>query len=130
VRVEATDADARILDPEFAHQVAGHDVEHSDDALARERARHISQAQMRRRECDPQLAPGNRTGQHHHHPPRAGPLRQVLGMARECNAGIVDHAFVHWRGDDRIEFTLQTTLQRAIERRENVAGVARIEASR
>jgi hypothetical protein len=63
-----------------------------------------------------------------HHDDRAPrALREKLGVACERNAGVVDDALVHRRGDDRGELAGRRAFGGTRERRENVRCVARIE---
>ena len=77
-------------------------------------------AASRRRERDAQ-APAH---EHHHHPGRTGALREVLRVADERDAGVVDDRFVHRRGDERGELARLAACDRAVEERDHVGRVA------
>ncbi|MNN40617.1 hypothetical protein D3C81_1546980 [compost metagenome] len=48
--------------------------------------------------------------QHHHHAIATAAIGKEFGMANERHAGVVDDALVHRAGDQRGEFTVQTTV--------------------
>jgi hypothetical protein len=87
--------------------------------------RHVLERQVRRHQRHPQAA----AGQHHDHPSGRRPFGQVLGVAAERHAGVVDHPLVHGRGDHGSEFPALATGQRAIEQGQHLARVGGIETT-
>ncbi len=65
--------------------------------------------------------------QHHHHMRGARALGQVLGVAGEVDARVVDHAFLDRRGHHRVVFAAQATVDRAVQHLEHVAAVGGVE---
>ena len=57
--------------------------------------------------------------------PRA--LRQILGVAGEGNAGVIDETVMHRRRDDGIEFMRESTVDRTIKDPEHEACVPHVE---
>ena len=57
-------------------------------------------------------------------------LGEILGMAGEHDARIVDHAFLHRRGHHGVELAAQAAVDRAIEDLEHVAAVGGVGLSR
>src|SRR5688500_15089340 len=66
-------------------------------------------------------------GQQHHRVPRAGALGQVFGVAGELNAGIVDDALLHRRGDHGRELAAHAAVDGTVEHREHMARIEDIE---
>jgi hypothetical protein len=125
MRVEPGDEDARVSDVEAFFQVGIDDAERFHQILALDGARDFRQGQMRRRKRHAQAAPD----QHHHHVRGAGVLGEIFGVTGEGNAGIVDHALLHRRGDHRVEFAAEAAGNGAVEHGEHVGAVRRIELS-
>jgi hypothetical protein len=110
-------------------QVVVDDAQRIDDALNRQRRRHVLQRQMRGSQRDPQR-PLAGAGQHHHHVRRMGALGEILGMAGEGHAGIVDGALLERCGDDRVELTGERAVDCAIQQIQHVTAVGRVEFAR
>jgi hypothetical protein len=123
VRVEPARGDARARDaPEPAHVVV-EDAERGVEQIGRDRIADGAQRQVGRRERDAQGA----GGEQHDGMRRAGALREIFGVAGERHAGIVDHALLHGRGDDGGELAAHGARDRAVEQREHVRRIRRIE---
>ncbi len=71
------------------------------------------QRQVRRGERDAQGA----VGQHHHGQRCVRARGEVFGVAGEGDAGVVDHALVHRRGDHRGELAGEGAVGGALEQR-------------
>ena len=71
------------------------------EAFARQRARHILQGEVSRRERDAQ-APAR---EHHDHLSGAGALGEILRVADERDAAVIDDALVHGSGRERGELS-------------------------
>jgi hypothetical protein len=126
MRIDAADEDARPADAVQPSQVT---VEHGDDgaqSLGRQRAAHARERQVSRRERDAHAA----AGQQHHRAAAARAAREVFRVPRKADTGIVDDALLDRRGDHRRKLTTAAARDGAIEQREHIARVARIEAAR
>jgi hypothetical protein len=62
MRVQAADQNTRVGDAEFVAQIAVQHLEHRDQPLARDRARHRRERKMNRGQCHTQTG----AGEHHH----------------------------------------------------------------
>ena len=88
-----------------------------------DRAGHHAQRQVRRDQGDAQV----RRRQHHYRAAGAGARGQPLGVTGEGDAGGVDRALLHGRGDQRAAVHADAQLHAALQLAQHVAGVAWIE---
>ena len=126
VRIQPADRDPRVAHGEPPRELTGEDRAHLVQRVDGERAAHRGERQMGGCERHAQLA----CGQHHHGACAVGALREVLGMAAERDAGVVDHALVHRRRDDGVELPGQCGLDGAVEECQYVRRVGRLEPPR
>ncbi len=104
------------VDAEAQAQVAVQDAQDVLEALARDRRGHGGERQVRRGERHAQPA----AGEHHHDARRSGALGEVLGVAGERDAGVVDRRLLHRRRDHRGELARLAAVEGAIEQRQDV----------
>ena len=122
VRIQPADQDARRGKAKVLAQPS---IEHDGRALerlARDGARHVGERQVSGRERDAQPSRDQQ-----HHGMRVAALRsEILGMAPERYAGVVDRGFLDRRGDHRVEAAGQAALGGGVEQAEHVAGIGRV----
>ena len=123
MRIEPRDEDARARDPEAALQVGIDHPQGARHTVGGDGARHLGKGQMRGGERDAQAA----ADQHHHDRRAAGLLGEIFGVAGEGDAGVVDHALLHRRGHHGGELALEAAADGAVENRQHIASVCRIE---
>ncbi len=115
---------------EAATQVRIEDAQRLLQPVARQCRAHVCKRQMGGGECNPKRSVRRVAGQHHHDAGGAGVLGQIFGVAAERYAGVVDHAFLHRRGDDGVVAAVLAPGDCSVERREHVARVSHVESTR
>ena len=117
--IETGDENARTRDAKFALQVVFEHDQHARELRCIDAARHVSQCKMGGCQCHAhhRLA----AGEQHHHLRRRGLPGEIFGVAGEGDAGVVDHALVHRRGDHGGELARHAAGQRSIEGRQHVS---------
>lgn len=68
--------------------------------------------------------------EHHDDPVRAAAVGQVFGVAGEGEAGIVDDALVHRRGDDGVKRSIEAACEGSVEQGQHMGAIAGVERAR
>ncbi|MNV25737.1 hypothetical protein D3C71_1168450 [compost metagenome] len=106
MRVEPADQDARPGDAELVLQVGVQDSRDAFQALRRDCIGNLAKGQVSGHQGYAQAA----RGQHHHHLRGVGQVGEEFRMPGKGDAGFVDHAFVHRRGNHAGEISAQAAL--------------------
>ena len=121
MRVQAAHQDARPAHREEAPQVGVQDAQHGLEPLRRDGGGHVLQREVRRGERHAQAA----ADQHHDRQRGAAACGEILGVAGERHARVVDDALVHRRGHHRVELAREATVDRPVEQRRARIGHSR-----
>ena len=125
VRIQPCQQDFRLGQAEFFAQILVQNLRHAFHQLGRNAPRHVFERQMGGEQRHAQTA----AGQHHHHLRRPGALRQIFGVAAEIHfvaIMLVNHAFVHRRGDHASKYAVGNAVHRLVQQFDHIRRIARV----